>query len=98
VDRFWADYDRDTRRAILKLYRASPPETLADAGRGLGNLRCPTLILWATGDPYLGAGLGRQYADALGGEVELEMVENAGHWLWLDRPELIERAARFLEG
>ena len=98
IDRFWADYDRATRRAILKLYRASPADVLAAAGRGLESIRCPALILWATRDPYLGAGLGRQYAEALGGEVELEMVENAGHWPWLDRPELIERAARFLQG
>jgi hypothetical protein len=27
--------------------------------------------------------------------VELEMVE-AGHWPWLDRPELIERTASFV--
>lgn len=97
IDRIWKDYDRDTRRAILRLYRSSPPEALADAGRELGNLRCPALVLWATRDPYLGADLGRRYADALGGDVELEMVENAGHWLWLDRPELIDRAAEFLQ-
>src|SRR6185295_16221053 len=43
IDRCWADYDRRTRRAILKLYRASPPDALAAAGRGLENLRCPAL-------------------------------------------------------
>jgi len=31
---------------------------------------------------------------ALGGEVEV--VEAAGHWPWIDRPELVERVCGFL--
>jgi pimeloyl-ACP methyl ester carboxylesterase len=97
LDRFWPDYDRGTRRAILSLYRSSPPDVLARAGLRLGELRCPALVIWGTRDPYLGPQFGPLYADALGGEVELEMVEDAGHWAWLDRPELIDRVAKFLE-
>ena len=44
----WRCFDHGTQRAILKLYRASPPEVLERAGRGLGELRCPALILWPT--------------------------------------------------
>jgi pimeloyl-ACP methyl ester carboxylesterase len=40
---------------------------------------------------------GQRYADALGGAVELQMIENAGHWSWLDRPDVIDKAATFLE-
>jgi pimeloyl-ACP methyl ester carboxylesterase len=98
IDSFWPDFDRGTRRAILRLYRSAPPDALARAGGRLGELRCPALILWSTQDPYLGAELGSRYADALGGEVELHRVEGAGHWLWLDRPEVIAKAAAFLEG
>ncbi len=25
------------------------------------------------------------------------MIEGAGHWTWLDRPDVIERAADFLD-
>lgn len=96
IDRIWRDFDPGTRRAILQLYRSSPPEVLARAGARLGELRCPALVLWPTDDPYLGVEFGRGYADALGGEVELEIVENAGHWTWLDRPAVIDRAADFL--
>jgi pimeloyl-ACP methyl ester carboxylesterase len=95
IDRLWTDFDHGTQRAILKLYRSAPPEVLARHGERLGELRCPALILWPTRDPYIPAGFGRRYADALGGEVELEIVE-AGHWMWLDRPELVERVAGFL--
>jgi pimeloyl-ACP methyl ester carboxylesterase len=97
IDSFWPDFDRDTRRAILKLYRSAPEDLLARAGERLGEIRCPALVLWPTDDPYIGPGFGRLHADALGGEVQLEMVERAGHWPWLDRPELVDRAADFLE-
>ncbi len=91
----WSCLDHGTQRAILKLYRASPPEVLEDAGRGLGKLRCPALILWPTRDPYIGEEFGGRYAEALGGEVELELVD-AGHWSWHERPELVDRVSGFL--
>jgi pimeloyl-ACP methyl ester carboxylesterase len=97
IDRFWPDFDRGTRRAILRLYRSSPPDVLARAGARLGDVRCPALILWPTDDPYVGPEWGPRYASALGGDVRLEMVERAGHWTWLDRPDVIERAAAFLD-
>jgi len=95
ADRAYDDFDHGTQRAILKLYRSAPAELLARRGERLGELRCPALLLWPTDDPYIGAEFGQAYADALGGEVELELVQ-AGHWPWLDRPELVDRVARFL--
>jgi pimeloyl-ACP methyl ester carboxylesterase len=92
----WGCFDHGTQRAILKLYRASPPEVLERAGRRLGELRCPALILWPTKDPYAGEEFGARYAEALGGEVELELVDT-GHWSWHERPELVDRVARFLD-
>jgi pimeloyl-ACP methyl ester carboxylesterase len=96
VDRLWPDFDRGTRRAILRLYRASPPEVLARAGERLGGLTCPVLILWPTEDPYIGPEWGPRYAEAIGENARLEMIEGSGHWMWLDRPDVIDRAAAFL--
>ena len=96
IDRFWPDFDRGTRRAILRLYRSAPPAVLARAGGQLGELSCPTLILWPTNDPYVGPEWGQRYADAIGANARLEMIERAGHWMWLDRPEVIDKAAAFL--
>jgi pimeloyl-ACP methyl ester carboxylesterase len=95
ADEAWEAFDHGTQRAILTLYRASPPDVLARAGERLGELRAPALILWATDDPYIPAKFGRLLADALGGDVTLELVE-AGHWAWFDRPELVERTGEFL--
>jgi pimeloyl-ACP methyl ester carboxylesterase len=95
ADRAFDEFDHGTQRAVLKLYRASPPELLARAGERLGELRCPALIEWPTKDPYIGAEFGQRLADALGGEVQLNQLEG-GHYPWLDRPEMIERVAGFV--
>jgi pimeloyl-ACP methyl ester carboxylesterase len=95
ADRAYDEFDHGTQRAVLRLYRASPPEVLAQAGERLGELRCPTLIEWPTADPYIGAEFGQKLVDALGGPTELNMVE-AGHYPWLERPELIQRVVAFV--
>ena len=95
IDSIWKHFDHGTQRAILKLYRSSPPAVLEAAGRELGAITSPALVLWPTEDPYIGPRFGPAYAEALG-NAELEMVEGAGHWPWLDRPELVERVAGFV--
>jgi pimeloyl-ACP methyl ester carboxylesterase len=95
ADAAWESFDHGTQRAILKLYRAAPPDVLAAAGASLGAIRAPALILWPTDDPYLPAEFAQRHADALGGEVTVELVEG-GHWPWYGRAELVERVADFL--
>jgi pimeloyl-ACP methyl ester carboxylesterase len=96
ADRAYAEFDHGTQRAVLRLYRTSPPEVLARHGERLGELRCPALLEWPTRDPYIGAEFGQRLADALGGEARLELVD-AGHYPWLERPELIDRVASFVK-
>jgi pimeloyl-ACP methyl ester carboxylesterase len=88
-------FDQGTQRAILRLYRSSPPEALAAAGLDLAKLDMPALVVWGMQDPYIPARFGRDYADALA-DAELLELPDAGHWPWLDRPDLIERLAAFL--
>ena len=88
-------FDQGTQRAILRLYRASPPEVLAAAGGALARIRAPGLVLHGERDPYVPARFADGLAAALG-DAEVEHVSGAGHWPWLDRPELIERVAAFL--
>ncbi|MGI8557066.1 MAG: alpha/beta fold hydrolase [Solirubrobacteraceae bacterium] len=89
-------FDHGTQRAILKLYRSAGPDVLAAAGERLGELRCPAIVLWGERDPYIPADFAEAYAAALGGPCEVVRAPDAGHWPWLDRPELIERVADFL--
>ena len=95
ADAAWEHFDHGTQRAILKLYRASPPEVLAAAGERLGEVRAPALIVWSTNDPYLPAEFAERHADALGGEATVELVDG-GHWPWHERPALVERAGAWL--
>lgn len=95
VDRVWNHFDHGTQRAILKLYRSAPSEDLGRAGGRLGDVRCPSLVVWGRRDPYIAASFADSFAGALGGPTEVELLD-AGHWPWLDRPEAIDRVARFL--
>jgi pimeloyl-ACP methyl ester carboxylesterase len=90
-------FDQGTQRAILRLYRSSPPEVLARCGEQLGKLTMPALVAWGLKDPYIPSHFAADYVAALG-NAELLELPDAGHWPWLDRPDLIERLAGFLGG
>jgi pimeloyl-ACP methyl ester carboxylesterase len=96
IDSVLAHFDQGTQRAILRLYRSSPPERLAAAGEHLGELGVPSLVVWGMRDPYIPARFGKAYADVLGAEL-LELPD-AGHWAWLDRPDMTDRVVAFLGG
>lgn len=98
VERTWQHFDHGTQRAILKLYRSAPPDHLAAAGRRLGSIRCPALVAWGAEDPYLPASFAAAYGSALGSQAQVEIIERAGHWPWLDRSETIDLVAGFLTG
>ncbi|MGI8438704.1 MAG: alpha/beta fold hydrolase [Thermoleophilaceae bacterium] len=94
----WEAFDQGTQRAILRLYRSAPSEVLAEAGRRLGDVRCPALVLWGEEDPYIDTAFADAYARALGGPARLDLVAGASHWPWIDRPEVLDTVAGFLSG
>lgn len=96
LDQVLPAFDRQTRAAVLALYRSADPDVLGSAGADLGRLRCPARVVWGEGDPYIGPEWGRAYAAALPG-AQLVPVERAGHWPWIDRPELAGEICRFLD-
>jgi pimeloyl-ACP methyl ester carboxylesterase len=91
-------FDHGTQRAILRLYRSAPPDVLARAGEKLGELTAPALVIWGDNDVYLPTELAQKYADALGGETTVRVIEGAGHWVWDDEPAVIGEVAAFLRG
>jgi pimeloyl-ACP methyl ester carboxylesterase len=94
-DSVLAHFDQGTQRAILRLYRSSPPEVLQDAGRRLASLQMPALVVWGAKDPYIPVSFGRAQAQALS-QAELVELPDAGHWPWLDRPDVIGRVTDFV--
>jgi pimeloyl-ACP methyl ester carboxylesterase len=96
IDRAWKHFDHGTQRAILKLYRSAPPHELARAGQRLGEITAPALVVWGRQDPYLPTEFAERYADALGGPAQVELIDQAGHWPWIDQPRAIDLVCSFL--
>lgn len=95
VDTVWDHWDKGTQAAILTLYRHANPDRLAAAGKDLANLTCPALVLWGSRDPYLPPKFAADYADVLPG-AELELIDGAGHWPWIDDHRVIDRVLGFV--
>jgi len=98
LDATMAHFDQGTQRAILQLYRTSPEAKLAAAGAGLHAITCPALVVWGDADPYIPTRFADDYAAALGGPARTVHLPDAGHWPWLDRPDVIDTVAQFLTG
>jgi pimeloyl-ACP methyl ester carboxylesterase len=91
ADEVLRHFDHGTQRAILKLYRAERAVTAP-----LDAVTAPALVVWGERDRYLDPAWAERIAAALGGPAEVEIVPGAGHWPWLDRPELVQRIAQYL--
>ena len=70
----------------------SPPP-----GAGSARIGAPALVLHGARDRYIPARFADGLAAALG-DGRVEHVDGAGHWPWLDRPDVVERVAAFLAG
>jgi pimeloyl-ACP methyl ester carboxylesterase len=88
-------FDQGTQRAVLKLYRSAPEDELARQGEQLARITCPALVLWGADDPYIPASFARGFADALP-NAEARVFEAAGHWPWLQQPDLVRVVSSFL--
>jgi pimeloyl-ACP methyl ester carboxylesterase len=92
-DRMYDDFDRDTRRAILRLYRgtsqlASRARKMADALRQIPR---PALVVWGKHDPYLPVALANRQREVFS-DAEVVILEGSGHWPFTDDPEAVARA------
>jgi pimeloyl-ACP methyl ester carboxylesterase len=85
----WEQFDQGTQRAILRLHRGTSEAALEGV---LSELRMPVSVIWGDRDPWLAPELGDAYAAQLGAGT-IDHLE-AGHWPWLDRPELVNRIAQ----
>jgi pimeloyl-ACP methyl ester carboxylesterase len=82
------NFTRPTRRAILKLYRATPAPG-ADGVRQAGALRphdIPALVVWGARDPYIPVAVAERQRDAFP-SAEVLVFEDSGHWPFIDDPD-----------
>ena len=94
VDVVWEQFDQGTQRAILRLHREADPATLAAAGSGLGGVSVPTFIVWGEHDRWLDPSFAAAYGRALP-HASVELIPRAGHWPWLEDPDLAGRLSAF---
>ncbi|WP_168200957.1 alpha/beta fold hydrolase [Allokutzneria sp. NRRL B-24872] len=73
-------------------YRVSARKDLADA---LGEIRCPTAIVWGTPDTYLSTTIATELAAGIP-RAELTLVEGGGHFVMEKAPEAVSRALEHL--
>ena len=93
IDRMYRDMDWGTKRAILKLYRATGDleqrsKTLAAM---LAPLQPPTLVVWGEADPYLPARLAQQQKETFH-DAQVVMLPDSGHFPFADDPQGVAQA------
>jgi pimeloyl-ACP methyl ester carboxylesterase len=92
VEKMYDDYDRETRRTVLKLYRNTPDpgDTAAELGAALAQLRKPALVIWGASDPFLSveyAERQREFFDV----QDVAILPESGHWAFQDDPERVSQ-------
>jgi len=105
IEAVWTQFDQGTQRAILRLVRSAeenmmgaggPGENGAIGTNGAGTT-ADTSLIWGENDPWYPPALADAYAARLPG-ARVQRISGAGHWPWLDRPEVVDRVAALLEG
>lgn len=93
VEEMYANFDGATRRAVLKLYRAtSDVGAMSDRlATVLQGRRLPALVVWGAQDPYVPvrfAEMQRRYFNV----DRVVRLEDSGHWPMIDNPEAVREA------
>ena len=91
VNRMYDDFDRGTRRAVLRLYRATddPAGTSEQLSVALRPLNRPALVVWGAHDPYLPVELAERQREAFP-SAQIVVLQGSGHWPFADDPKAVE--------
>lgn len=83
-------YDRRTKRAVLKLYRATPdPGAVPEGGLPLSGPELPALVIWGKGDVYLPWRYAERQRDAFP-SAQVHVLDDSGHWPFADNAEKVQ--------
>lgn len=92
IEQMYDHYDRRTRRAVLKLYRATddPGSAAAEFTALVAPRDIPALVIWGEHDAYLPASFAERQRDAFP-SADVHVLPASGHWPYADAPETVER-------
>jgi pimeloyl-ACP methyl ester carboxylesterase len=89
IDRIYANTRSwATKRAVLKLYRATPESRLATPVPALRELDRPALVVWPTGDPYVRVDQAERQRQPFP-SARIELLQGHGHWPFLEDHERV---------
>jgi len=93
INRMYQDLDWGTKRAILKLYRATGDlDNRSQAlGKMLAPLNPPTLVVWGAADPYLPARYAEQQKETFA-QAQVVLLPQSGHFPFADDPQGVAQA------
>jgi pimeloyl-ACP methyl ester carboxylesterase len=86
IDRIYANSRSwSTKRAVLKLHRATPADAMEGPVEALRALDRPALVLWGTHDAYIPWEQAERQRHAFP-SARVELLEGLGHWPFLEDP------------
>jgi haloalkane dehalogenase len=100
---YWKAFADDRRRLCqLELYRSGDFAKLEPYDGKVAALGVPTLIVWGAADRFAGVQMAHRFHAEIAGS-ELEILDEAGHFVWEDQPErsadlLVDFLARRVTG
>jgi pimeloyl-ACP methyl ester carboxylesterase len=83
--------DRGTQRAVLALYRATPPDRMGALRDPLRALDRPALVVWGEQDPYIKTEQAWRQRETFP-RAQVVVIPDAGHWPMFDQPEQVAGA------
>ena len=83
--------DPGTRRAVLRLYRATPAEQMGALRDALRPLDRPALVVWGVHDPYIPVAQADRQRETFP-SARVVRLERSGHWPMWDAPEQLAGA------
>jgi pimeloyl-ACP methyl ester carboxylesterase len=78
-----------TRRAVLRLYRATAADSMEPWIEMFRELDPPALVVWGTNDVYLPREQAQRQPQAFP-SARVELLEGRGHWSFVEDPEGVE--------
>jgi pimeloyl-ACP methyl ester carboxylesterase len=92
VDRWVADDEWPSRRALLRYYRATPARDAEPMAAALRALDRPALVIWGAKNRFVPVAHAHRQRESFP-RADIHIIENTGHYTHLEAPERVAELA-----
>lgn len=85
IDEMWRNFDRRTRRVVLRLYRTTNTEDQSLAVPLLRVLNIPSIVIWGDDDPFIAPAFAKRNLEAFPGATVHHV--RGGHWPFIENAD-----------